>query len=70
MPLVLQPSTKENAAQRVEVQLASYIDDPILLSMMPGVSHEDKVAFFVETANKEYGMPHILDQEVVDTDTG
>jgi hypothetical protein len=38
--------------------------------MMPGVSHEDKVAFFVEIANKEFGRPWIKDLEVADTDTG
>jgi hypothetical protein len=70
MPLTPQTSLKENAVQRVEVQLASYGDDPVLPSMMPGVSHEDKVALFVEIANKEFGKPWIKDLEVVDTDTG
>ena len=70
MPLVLQQSLKENARQRVEVQLASYRDDPVLPSMMPGVSEEDKLAFFVEAGNKEFGLPWIKDHEIVDTDTG
>ena len=70
MPLTLQTALKENAVQRVEVQLASYSDDPVLPSMMPGVSHVDKVAFFVEAANREFGKPWIRDLEIVDTDTG
>ena len=70
MPLILQKALPENTNQRVEVQWASYVDDPILPSLMPGVSHEDKVAFFAEEARKDFGNPSIRDLEVVDTDTG
>lgn len=70
MPLVLQPALKENAMQRVEVQIASYSDDPIVQSIMPGVCHEEKMAFFVGLFGKESRLPWVKDLEIVDTDTG
>ena len=70
MPLILQTAVKENLAQRVEVQWDSYGDDPVISSLMTGVSPQERREMFTREMNKESDYPYVKDLEVIDTDTG
>ena len=70
MPLILQPSTKENAPQRAEVQLASYIHDPLFNSIMPNTPEELKVKFFAEVLSKGMDKPGVKNLEIIDSENG
>jgi hypothetical protein len=70
MPLILQPSTKENAPQRAEVQLESYIHDPLFNSLIPNASKKVKVKFFAEVLTKDMGKPGVKDLEIIDSENG
>jgi hypothetical protein len=68
MPLILQPSTKENAIQRVELRLASMSDDPI--DPLADVPYPERVQFFGERMLESFAASGARSLEVVETETG